>query len=550
MSRARLGSICLLSYAIGVLLSPYFLPTDFLTDIVGPLFANKLQTQHNRNDATEGGSDEPLKYAATYQQVIGGDTTSDPFHDVAIVLHRNGEPDPCTRQEQASSTNSISITPLLGKIFELLGINTIAATTNNVEKDSFSPLSQSILRSAERFEKEISFNNKYEFDAIITSAFAMEKPSIFPDDPDILSSYCYMGKDKTPIQPDHHELVTVPLAGGSLPCHFHTREGVRITSLSQLADLAREATKKNVQGECKATDGKDDQTCSSSSSISDDSTRKELHLYAVSAGRVFMFAPKYVGEVFELPHVKGPEGLPVSLQVMSLNPRVFDIYNFFDRTESAAIVDKALKETSETHKMKRSSTGASGYNLNSKRTSENGFDTHGKEAMIVKHRCMDILGFDAYEESLTDGLQVLRYNKTTGYYPHLDWIDDPRKKEEHNFDSAGVGSNRFATILLYMSDLEESDGGETLFSHGWPVGQPEEEHVHLNDALDTLRESGDVEGLLKRDSWEESMVANCRTRLAVRPHSSRAVLFYSQHPDGSEDKSSLHGGCPVIKGEK
>jgi len=45
-------------------------------------------------------------------------------------------------------------------------------------------------------------------------------------------------------------------------------------------------------------------------------------------------------------------------------------------------------------------------------------------------------------------------------------------------------------------------------------------------------------------------VANCRTRLAVRPHSSRAVLFYSQHPDGSVDDSSLHGGCPVIKGEK
>jgi len=338
---------------------------------------------------------------------------------------------------------------------------------------------------------------------------------------------------------------------------------VRVTSLSQLADLAREVTKKKNkkngdQGECKMDDEKknDQSTCSSSSSSddddddNDDSARKELHLYAVSAGRVFMFAPKYVGEVFELPHVKGPEGLPVSLEVMSLTPRVFDIYNFFNRAESKAIVDKALKETSETHRMKRSSTGASGYNLNSKRTSENGFDTHGKEAMIVKHRCMDILGFDEYVESLTDGLQVLRYNLTTGYFPHMDWIDDRYKKEEHNFDSAGVGSNRFATILLYMSDLEEGDGGETLFSHGWPVGQAEEDHVPLEVALETLRESGDVEGLLKRDSWEEQMVANCRTRLAVRPHSSRAVLFYSQHPDGSDDQSSLHGGCPVIKGEK
>ena len=29
----------------------------------------------------------------------------------------------------------------------------------------------------------------------------------------------------------------------------------------------------------------------------------KLHLYAVSAGRVFMFAPSYVGETFKLPHV-------------------------------------------------------------------------------------------------------------------------------------------------------------------------------------------------------------------------------------------------------
>ena len=67
-----------------------------------------------------------------------------------------------------------------------------------------------------------------------------------------------------------------------------------------------------------------------------------------------------------------------------------------------------------------------------KQTSENGFDTHGKEAQAVKHRCLDILGFDAYEESLTDGLQVLRYNQTTAYIPHLDWIDDYGKEQEHD----------------------------------------------------------------------------------------------------------------------
>lgn len=611
-SRVKAGSICLLSYAIGVLLSPYFLPADFVTvNYIAPLFQEKLAKQslakNNEavilnNDEDEEGDDEVVepqfKYAAPYAQIIGED---DPFLNVDIVLHRNGEPDPCSRQMQHQTQSQQQLdnggSTLLGNLAERFGISSFTIkpndTTTTTTSSSLSsakqtsPLSQSILRSTEHFAKPLSFNSKYDLDAVLTHAFASITPSSLFTDDDPSSScgptwkedpknkphyldqkdpnnaqspiinksfsslikYCDMGVDRTPLQPDYKKLVRLGQVK-SLPCTFHTREGVRVDSLKMLVDLAREVQlgKKTDGGECGIGDGQEnDATCTAAAATSSNTNgRNELHLYAVSAGRVFMFAPKHIGEIFELPHVQGPKGLPVSLQVMSLQPRVFDIYNFFDRVESAAIVEKALKETSETHRMKRSSTGASGYNLNSKRTSENGFDTHGKEAQVVKRRCMHILGFDEYEESLTDGLQVLRYNKTTGYFPHLDWIDDHRKREEHNFDSAGVGSNRFATILLYMSDLEKGDGGETLFSHGWPVGQAEENHVELDDAIDALRASGDVEGMLKRDSWEETMVARCRSRLAVRPHSSRAVLFYSQHPDGSVDTSSLHGGCPVI----
>jgi hypothetical protein len=47
----------------------------------------------------------------------------------------------------------------------------------------------------------------------------------------------------------------------------------------------------------------------------------------------------------------------------------------------------------------------------------------------------------------------------------------------HDYDSAHKGGNRFATILLYMTDLGEKDGGETVFPEAWPVGQAEEDHV-------------------------------------------------------------------------
>ena len=45
-------------------------------------------------------------------------------------------------------------------------------------------------------------------------------------------------------------------------------------------------------------------------------------------------------------------------------------------------------------------------------------------------------------------------------------------------------------------------------------------------------------------------MAKCRTRLAIRPHSSRAVLFYSQLPNGKVDPASIHGACPVLSGQK
>jgi 2OG-Fe(II) oxygenase superfamily len=147
--------------------------------------------------------------------------------------------------------------------------------------------------------------------------------------------------------------------------------------------------------------------------------------------------------------------------------------------------------------------------------------------LAFRSRCFTLLGIDEYDESMADGLQILRYNLTTAYTSHLDYLEDTAGTEPYDYDSAGKGGNRFATILLYFTDLGENDGGETVFSKAWPPNVAVEDRVELKDAIAQLRASGDA-SMLKPGSWEEEMTALCRTRLSVRPHATRAVLFYSQ----------------------
>jgi 2OG-Fe(II) oxygenase superfamily len=343
------------------------------------------------------------------------------------------------------------------------------------------------------------------------------------DDPaSSLLEFCDMGPDHTVIQKDHSSLIPVATSG-TLPCRFYTREGWRITSLTQLAELAvNTTTTTTTQEECTVGVDGEEETCVSSNN----KDSHVLHLYAVPAGRMFMFAPSYVGEQFVLNHVRDTAGNVVTLQVLSLQPRVFDIYNFFNLDESNQLMDKALGETSETHRFHRSTTGTTGASVFSKRTSENAWDTHGETAMKVKQRCFSLLGIDEYHEELADGLQILRYNQTKAYTAHMDYLDNPAS-ESYDYDSSGKGANRFATILLYFTELAEHEGGETVFPRAWPPHLAEDERVDFVDGLQQLRDSGDA-AMLEPGSWEETMTVQCRTHLIVRPKAARAVLFYSQ----------------------
>jgi hypothetical protein len=284
----------------------------------------------------------------------------DSYKDVPlIILHRNGETTPCGNVQ----------------------INTILKELKlNYE--------------AEGCPTEL---DKYQFESLLTKTFhgVLTNPSnnchsaeVYKNKSQGFLGFCDMGTDHTPILLDHNDLV--PVKSGqrtSLPCHFHTREGLRITQFQLLSKIMMFLDKDKK--ECQTDDKSETQTCMSNENHGKNS-QTEIHLYAVPAGRVFMFAPSYVGEIFHLPHVPGALDKAIYLEVLSLKPRVFDVFNFFSRDESKEIVEKAQAEKSDSHRIKRSTTGASSHSVNSKRTSESGFDTSGKTAIKIKKYVFDI----------------------------------------------------------------------------------------------------------------------------------------------------------------
>ncbi|XVF63620.1 hypothetical protein PTKIN_Ptkin09bG0101300 [Pterospermum kingtungense] len=197
-------------------------------------------------------------------------------------------------------------------------------------------------------------------------------------------------------------------------------------------------------------------------------------------------------------------------EVLSWEPRAFIYHNFLSNEECEYLINLAkpdmVKSTvvdSKTGKSKDSRV----------RTSSGMFLRRGQDKIIrdIEKRIADYT-FIPVEHG--EGLQVLHYEVGQKYDAHFDYFLD-----EFNTKNGG---QRMATMLMYLSDVEE--GGETVF----PAAK----------------------GNISTVPWWDELSECGRQGLAVKPKMGDALLFWSMRPDATLDPSSLHGGCPVITGSK
>ncbi|VVA25789.1 PREDICTED: probable prolyl 4-hydroxylase [Prunus dulcis] len=197
-------------------------------------------------------------------------------------------------------------------------------------------------------------------------------------------------------------------------------------------------------------------------------------------------------------------------EVISWEPRAFIYHNFLSKEECDYLINLAkpdmVKSTvvdSKTGKSKDSRV----------RTSSGMFLKRGRDKIVsdIEKRIADFT-FIPVEHG--EGLQILHYEVGQKYDAHFDYFLD-----EFNTKNGG---QRIATLLMYLSDVEE--GGETVF----PAAK----------------------GSFNSVRWWNELSECGKQGLSVKPKMGDALLFWSMRPDASLDPSSLHGGCPVIRGNK
>ncbi|CAK4076653.1 unnamed protein product [Aphanomyces euteiches] len=265
-------------------------------------------------------------------------------------------------------------------------------------------------------------------------------------------------------------------------------------------------------------------------------------LYLVAPGLLFVWPFVRLGHKVHIKAKMSPTKKDIILESFSESPRIFHVHNFFDNEETDFLIDRILTIDDVNNKLKKSTVGhVSGANITSPhRTSENAFDQVSDVAISIRKRSFDLLRIAKYQDDMSDGLQLLRYQQKQAYIAHTDYFS-PQTSLDWNWNPKTGGSNRFATVFMYLSNV--SVGGQTVFPNAWmPEGH---EHPPLSSETLTLANS-----LFGRDSWEYDMVKKCTSRLASYPRKTHAILFYNQKPSGELDPMSIHGGCPVLEGTK
>lgn len=185
-----------------------------------------------------------------------------------------------------------------------------------------------------------------------------------------------------------------------------------------------------------------------------------------------------------------------NVKVLSRSPRIYLIENFLTPAECDYII-KSANDRLVRSAIIDPDTGQDA--INNARTSQ-GMDFKFHQDSILTNIEKRIANYTQIPLEYGEVLQLLNYGIGAEFTPHFDYFERDYPGHAVHFEQGG---QRVATLIMYLNTVEE--GGETIFP---------------------------------------------KANIKVKPIKCNAVLFYNCTPDGKEDPLTLHGGAPVLKGEK
>lgn len=185
-------------------------------------------------------------------------------------------------------------------------------------------------------------------------------------------------------------------------------------------------------------------------------------------------------------------GLLLLAVILCESPRIELHEQFLSDEECSYLIEKGRPHLQRSYVFSREAKNI----VDNRRTSEGMFFAQNPTDPVLRGIEERIASLTQIPRENGEALQLLRYGVNAEYQPHYDYFNCV-------IGGCERGGQRVATVVMYLNEVEE--GGETIFP---------------------------------------------RVNLTVKPHKGNALLFYNCGPDGREDPKTLHGGAPVIKGEK
>jgi len=193
--------------------------------------------------------------------------------------------------------------------------------------------------------------------------------------------------------------------------------------------------------------------------------------------------------------LKTSDGQLINIAMRCNTPDIVLLDNFMSAAECDALCELS-KGTLTTSEVVDDKTGKGVEHQD--RTSQGTYFTLGQNDLVskIETRIQEITGIPATHG---EGIQILNYINGGEYKPHFDYFPD----NEGGRNNMSQGGQRIITVIMYLNEVDA--GGATIFPD-----------ISLN----------------------------------IYPKKGSAVYFSYFNAAGQVDPLTLHGGAPVIEGEK